>query len=170
MKVFSLLLILFLVASCHENSQNYSKVVLENEVVNSEFLQTINEPERALLCWYLFAYGNECNENSSKIKCKLLKELNVANECELGHLNNLLQWFSTDMLAVYKLNSCPNIAKESPIQNTFEYIKLVRKLDTLAITYTVRGINSIQEKSWNMTKTGTYLIRNGTFFKLEINE
>lgn len=170
MKQFIAFLIILILFSCQESKESYSVVILENETINSEFLQIINDPEKALLNWYLFAYGNECDESSSKIKCKLLRDLGVEDECDSNHLNNLLQWFSKDMLAVYKLSSCPNIAKESSIQNTFEFISLQRKSDTLSITYTVKGINSVQEKSWNMTQTGTFLIRNGTFFKIDMNE
>ena len=74
MKIFLSLILFFLFVSCQESLEDYSGVVLENDTINSEFLQTINEPEKALLSWYLFAYGNECDDSSSKIKCKLLKE------------------------------------------------------------------------------------------------
>jgi len=170
MKIFLSLLLFFLIISCQKKLEDYSEIVLENETINSEFLQTINEPEKALLSWHLFSFGNDCDKTSSKIKCQLLQELKIEDECDSTHLNNLLQWFSKDMLAVYKLKKCPNIAKESPIQNTFEYISLQRKSDTLSITYTVKGINSVQEKSWNKTRTSTYLIRNKTFLKIKINE
>lgn len=170
MRIINLLIVLFLVVSCQKSIENYSVVILENETINSEFLKTINEPEKALLSWHLFAYGNECDDSSLKIKCKLLRDLGIEDECDSSHINNLLQWFSEDMLAIYKLRSCPNIAKESPIQNTFEFINLQRKSDTLSITYTVKGINSVQEKSWNTTRTDAYLIRNETFFKIDSNE
>ncbi len=170
MRVFYLLFLLILLSSCQEKLENYSVVILEKNTINSEFLQTINAPEKALLGWHLFSFGNECDETSSKIKCQLLHELKIEDECNSAHLNNLLQWFSKDMLAVYKLNSCPNIAKKSAIQNTFEFISLDRKEDTLSIKYTIEGINAVQEKSWNTTHTGTYLIRNNTFLKININE
>ena len=170
MRIFSIFILFFLVVSCQESSEGYSVVILENEAINSDFLKTIEEPEIALLSWYLFSYGNECDETSSKSKCKLLSELTIDNECNSAHLDHLLQWFSKDMLAVYKLKSCPNIAKDSPIQNTFEFISLQRNADTMSITYTVKGINSVQEESWNTTRTEAYLIRNKTFFKIEIDE
>ena len=170
MKIFNLLLLLILLGSCQEKSENYTVVVLENEKINSEFVETIEEPEKAMISWYLFSFGNGCDNSSSKIKCQLLQELKIKDECNSVHLDNLLQWFSKDMLAVYKLKSCPNIAKESPIQNTFEFISLQKTADTLSITYTVKGINSVQEKSWNTTRTEAYLIRNKTFFKIDINE
>ncbi len=170
MKELITFLILLTLFSCQEKTENYSVVILENDSINSEFLKAINKPEKAMISWYLFSFGNECDESSSKVKCQLLQELKIEDECDSAHLDNLLQWFSKDMLAVYKLRSCPNIAKESPIQNTFEFISLQRKADTLSITYTVKGINSVQEKSWNTTRTEAYLIRNKTFLKIEINE
>jgi len=168
MKIYHLLLLGLTFISCQ--NENYSVVILENGTINSEFLQDIKPPEKALLSWYLFAYGNECDGTSTKIKCKLLKELNIEDECSPDHLNNLLQWFSNDMLAVYKLNSCPNIKVESAIQNKFAYISLDRKGDILSINYHVMGLNTVEEKSWNMNKTGSYLIRDNTFTKIEPNE
>lgn len=170
MRTSFLLLLFLIITSCQDNEENYSVVILENEEINLEFLKTINEPEKAMISWYLFSFGNECDDSSIKVKCQLLQELKIEDECDSAHLDNLLQWFSKDMLAVYKLKSCPNIAKESLIQNTFEYISLQRNTDTLSITYTVKGINSVQEKSWNTTRTEAYLIRNKSFFKIEINE
>lgn len=170
MRIYFFFLIGLIFISCQNKNEDYAVVILEDGVINSEFLQTINPPGKALLSWYLFAYGNECDGGSKKIKCKLLKELKIEDECNPDHLNFLLQWFSHDMLAVYKLNSCPNINYDSVIQNKFSQISLERKGDVISIKYHVEGINSVQEKSWNMNKTGSYLIENNTFSKLKTNE
>ena len=163
--LFSILLI-----SCSQNELDYSKVILKNYKINNTFVQQLDTPEKALLSWYLYAYGNECDGEASQIKCELLKELNIDDECDPKHLNNLLQWFSNDMLAVYKLNKCPNITSKSAIQNEFESIILSRNKDKLSIEFTIKGLNTIQEKSWNRTQTDTYLIKNNTFVKIEKNE
>jgi len=163
------LLLLFLCA-CTKQETIITNVVLEHNKINSEYLNKIQAPEKALLSWYLYAYGNECDANSSKIKCQILEELNIEDECNGNHLNNLLQWFSNDMLAVYKLNKCPNLTLKSAIQNTFEKIVLVRNADTLSIEFSVKGINTIQEKSWNVNQTDLYLINSNSFNKIDINE
>lgn len=170
MRIHLLLIIGLTFISCQNKNVDYSVVILENNIINSEFLQAINPPEKALLSWYLFAYGNECDEESKKVKCKLLKELKIEDECNPDHLYFLLQWFSHDMLAVSKLNSCPNINYDSVIQNKFSKISLERKGDVISIKYIVKGINSVQEKSWNMNKTSSYLIKDNTFTKLDTNE
>jgi len=170
MKMFYFLFISLTFLSCQNKDENYTVVIVENGTVNSEFLQNINPPEKALLSWYLFANGNECDGKSTKIKCKLLKELNVEDECNSGHLNNLLLWFSNDMLAKYKLKSCPNIKVDYHIQNKFVSISLERKGDILSINYHVMGLNTVGEKSWNMNKTDSYLIKNNTFKKVKTNE
>lgn len=169
MRIIFILLISFTFLSCHNNTRNYSVVILENETIDSEFLQNINPPEKALLGWYLFANGNECDGTSTKIKCQLLKELNIDDECNPDYLNELLQWFSNDMLAKYKLKSCPNIKADSPIQNKFKYISLERKGNILSINYHVMGLNTVGEKSWNMKKRGTYLLNDNTFIKVKAN-
>jgi hypothetical protein len=145
-------------------------VVLENNEINTTYLNQIKAPEKALLSWYLYAYGNECDNSSTKIKCQLLKGLNVEDECSSQHLNDLLQWFSNDMLAVYKLNKCPSLPIKSAIQNTFEHIVLIRNIDTLSIKFSIKGLNTLQEKSWNTSRTERYLIKNSTLIKLSLNE
>jgi len=165
MKQLVLLFIFF--TSCTSTSTKVTHVVLENGVVNKAYLHQIDAPEKALLSWYLYAYGNECDENSTKPKCKILKELHIDDECNGAHLNRMLQWFSNDMMVAYKLNKCPNLPATSAIQNEFKNIRIQRNKDTLSIHFTVEGFNNSQEKSWNVTKTEKYLITSRNFVKLK---
>jgi len=166
MKILYTLLFLVILFSCKDKDDTITQIVLDNNKINTSYLNQIETPEKALLSWYLYAYGNECDNFSAKIKCKLLKELKIDNECDPKHLSNLLQWFSNDMLAVYKLNKCPNLPIKSAIQNTFEHISLIRHNNTLSIKFSIKGINTLQEKSWNIHKTESYLISNNTFTKI----
>ncbi|PKV51037.1 hypothetical protein ATE84_3106 [Aquimarina sp. MAR_2010_214] len=154
-----MLFVFVLLLACKQNTKEYSLVFVKNNEVQYSDLKTLDAPEKVLLSWYLYAYGNECNTNSLKVKCQLLKEMNINDECNPEHLNTLLQWFSGDMLVVYKLNRCPNMAVNSAIQNTIDDITLVRSSDTLSITIKVRGVNESQEKSWNIVQTETFLIK-----------
>jgi len=163
-------LILLFLCSCSKQEAAITNVVYEKNKINSAYIKNMHGPEKAMLTWYLYAYGNECDKNSSKVKCQILKELNIEDECNDNHLNNLLQWFSNDMLAVYKLNKCPNLTLKSAIQNTFERIVLIRNADTLSIEFSVKGLNTIQEKSWNVNQTDVYIIKNRSFKKIVINE
>jgi len=45
------LLILLLQSSCQKHSRNYSEVILENGSINTDFIQAIEDPEKALLIW-----------------------------------------------------------------------------------------------------------------------
>ena len=167
MKNIYTILSLFLLISCQQKATNHTYVILENDKINTSYLNQIKAPEKALLSWYLYAYGNECDSSSLKIKCKLLEALKISNECDPKHLSMLLQWFSNDMLAVYKLNKCPNLPIKSAIQNTFEHITLTRNLDTLSIHFSIKGLNTLEEKNWNVNQKDNYLMKNNTFIKLE---
>ena len=167
---YIIFLLLIMTGSCTKQNTTITTIVLDNNTINTTFLHQIELPEKTLLSWYLYAYGNECSTTSSKIKCQLLKEMDIDDECESQHLSNLLQWFSKDMLAVYKLNKCPNLPVNSAIQNTFKHITLIRKADTLSIKFSVMGLNTLQEKSWNITQIDSYVIKNNTFLKIESNE
>ncbi len=170
MNRYCFILFFLLLFSCNEEGMNYSETILENDEINTTFLHHIQAPEKALLSWYLYAYGNECGIGSSKKKCQLLKEMNIQDECDVDHLNNLLQWFSSDMLVVYKLNQCPNLPIKSAIQNTFERIVLIRKMDTLSIQYSIKGINNSQEKSWNINQIDSYVLKSNTLIKINKDE
>ncbi len=167
MKIIYTFFLCALLFSCKKKDSKFTQVVLENNKINSTYLNQISVPEKALLSWYLYAYGNECDNSSTKIKCQLLKGLKIENECDPQHLSMLLQWFSNDMLAVYKLNKCPNLPIKSAIQNTFKQITLFRHKDTLSIKFSIIGLNTLQEKSWNIDQEDSYLIKNNTFIKIE---
>ena len=149
---------LLLQISCKQHGINYTQVILENKRINTGFLKTIDEPEKALLSWYLFAYGNECIENSAKVKCEILNILNIDDECSKEHIIFLNEWFTNDFLVRYKLKNCPNLPEGSAIQNTIDKLVLVRKFDTISIEYHIKGLNNIQEKSWNIKRTDSYII------------
>ena len=161
-----LVFVVLLVCCSCAKQENKTSVILENEQINTEVIKSLSNSERALLSWYLYAYGNACEENSTKYKCQILKDLNIDDECDSEHLNNLLQWFSKDMLAPYKLKKCPNIASNSAIQNTFNKIILVKEGDTLSIDYNIMGMNNSQEKSWNFDGVDKYLVEKNTLVKI----
>ncbi len=159
------LIIIFLIALVSCNKE-VSHTVLMNNKINTTYLKQIPRAEKALLSWYLYSYGNACDGTSDKPKCKILKVINVTDECDSKHLNMMLQWFSNDMSAAYKLNRCPNLPKNSAIQNEFESIIIKRNNDILAIDYTVKGLNNSQEKSWNVHRVDKYKITSNNFVKL----
>ena len=72
-------LLLFLLFSCQQN--NYKSTIVENNIINEKFLQQANDPEKALISMYLFAFGNECKMDTAFVKFKILKSLNIDNEC-----------------------------------------------------------------------------------------
>jgi len=162
--IFLLFVVMF---SCSPRTSKNTHVILENGIINKAYLQQIDEPEKALLSWYLYAYGNQCDTATKKPKCKILEELQITDECDGEHLNTLLQWFSNDMMAAYKLNKCPHLTATSAIQNEFEKIVMQRNKDTLSITIKVKGMNNSQEKSWNISQTDKYLITSRNFVKLK---
>jgi len=165
MKTLYTILLIMLFVSCKQTEN--TTVILENKTINTDALSKLDTPEKALVSWYLYTYGNECDGTTSKIKCRILDEMKITDECDAKHLSNLLQWFSTDMLAVYKLNKCPNMPVKSAIQNEFIKIILHRQKDTLSIEYKVRGMNNSQEKSWNIEKTDSYLLEGKTLVKFK---
>ena len=126
----------------------------------------MGEAEKALLGGYLFAYGNECNAQSQKKKCELLTLLHVEDECEEKYVDMLKRWFEKDMLMYPKLQTCPALAVNFAIQNTYNKISMQRNGDTMSIGIEVSGLNQAQEKNWLIEQTHTYLIEKNTFIRI----
>ena len=152
--------------SCN-NEINYSEVVLDNNNVNKLYLENIQLPERALLSWYLYAYGNECTDDSDKNKCILLETLKIKNECSVDHINFLNKWLSANKLISYKLKKkCPILPVKGSIKNKIDYLKLTRISDTLSILIKVKGMNNAEEKTWDIEQEDAYRIDGNTLVKI----
>ncbi len=167
LKPYLLILWIIFLFSCQEKGIKYNQTIIDEFQVNKDFLETIDDAEKALICGYLYAYGNECIDTSTSAKCKVLKELNITNECESKHLSFLSQWFENDVIMFYKFKNCPNLTHDSPIQNEINEMKLYRHNDTLIITVLVKGINNLEEKNWSSRQTEKFLIDNKTFKKIQ---
>ncbi|NVK53150.1 MAG: hypothetical protein HWD85_09465 [Flavobacteriaceae bacterium] len=160
-----LVLFLMIVQFIACNKKQYTIVVVDNEKVQADFIHKIDRAEKALITWYLYAYGNECTNSKPATKCELLKLLEINNECNTKHLQMLKQWLSKDILASYKLKKCPNLPHNSAIQNSIDKLILTRNNKALSISYKIKGLNNSQEKSWNIERTDHYIIENNTFLK-----
>ena len=157
-------ILIFTLFACQNNS--YEITVVENNNINKEFLQKANNPEKALISMYLFAYGNECRKNTSSVKCEILKSLHIDNECNTKHVNFLKQWFATNKLMLIKLQNCPNLPHNFAIQNQIEKIGIIKQNDTLTIIFNVKGVNESQEKTWDITQEDNYIVKNKTLVKI----
>ena len=164
--IFSICLVLSLL-SCQLESIDYSIDILKDGMVDTSFVDKINEPGRMLLGWYLFAYGNECSAENDKPKCKILHSLDVDNECDTLYVEQLRRWFKKDVYRNIKLRNCPSLPLKGAIQNEFQYITLERSQDTLSISFRVDGMNNSQEKSWNVERVERFLLVDSVFLFLE---
>ena len=162
MRYLALFFLFLLQISCTQNKRDFTQIIVENKIVNPTFLDSINAPEKALLSWVLFAYGNECTADSNKPKCQLLKLLKIDNECDTTHVTFLNKWLDKNVLMQYKLRKCPNLPAKFAVQNTIEKIVLSRVSDTLRITVKVRGMNTAQEKFWNIERTESFILKRNT--------
>ena len=162
--LFVIIIILF---SCTKQTPHYSQTILENDTLNTSFLQHIQVPEKALVAGYLFAYGNACAQQTKTNKCLILQQLKMDNECSKTHISFLKKWFAEDNMLKSKLIRCPVLPAEGAIQNTFKTIRLKREADTLTISFHIVGANIAQEKNWDIQQTKKYLIEKSKFIPLK---
>ena len=159
--LFTIILFLF---GCQ--NKNYEITIADSKKINNDFLQNLEDSEKALISMYLLAYGNECSSDKITLKCKILEDLNIDNECDKKHIEFLKQWFSSNKLMLIKLQNCPNLPHNFAIQNRIEKIILKKKKDTLTIIFNIKGINESQEKTWNFTQKDRYIIKNKGLIKI----
>ena len=155
----------FLHFSCNQKSIVYTHDIYVHNKLDVELLENIDDSEKALLLGYLFMYGNECLIKTDKIKCRILETLQIEDECDIANINFLKKWFKNDILMPLKLKKCPNLPHKSAIQNTIKQITTKRNSDTISITMAVVGMNTSQEKSWDIKQTESYIIKDNSFIK-----
>ena len=156
-----------MMTSCNNVSINYNHKIVVNGVFNKQEIKSIQVPEKALLSGYLTIYGNECTENSDKIKCQILEALEIEDECNENHQLFLKKWFKNDVIKSLKLKNCPNLPYKSAIQNKIKKIEISRNKDTMQIVFRVIGMNTSQEKNWDIEQTERFLITDESFYKLD---
>ena len=166
MKYFICGLVFLFQFSCSSATDHKTVNILINEIVNENFVQEIDQAEKVLLESYLYAYGNECDGSTSKVKCKILALLGVKDECADQHLDFLEKWFKKDVIMSSKLQNCPVLPAKFAIQNKFKKITIEREADTIRISYILWGVNESQEKSWNIDQTDAYLLNENELTKI----
>jgi len=167
MKYILITILSLVIYACKNNEPKYFESIIDNNEINSVFLKQTDEAEKALISGYLYAYGNECGLYSNTLKCQVLKELNILNECDTNHIKFLNKWFKNDIVMFYKLKNCPYLPLHSAIQNEIKHMSIYRNNDTIRINILVYGLNNSEEKNWNTEQTDTYLIDKNTLIKIE---
>ena len=165
MKNVLILVLMLLYCSCQKH-EDYSHDIYRGNKLNNKYLTSIEQSEKALLLGMLYVYGNNCNENTKRIKCEILEELNIVDECDPNYIDFLKGWFVHDELMKYKFQNCPVMEEDGPIQNEIKKLITRRVKDTIGITIKVIGMNTAQEKNWNIEQKMDYIIRNNSFIKL----
>ena len=151
---------------CGTNN-DYALLVSEHDAISNINFEILDEPGRAILYWYLFAYGNEC-QDSKGLKCKILEKMKIQDECDENHIAFMEKWVKNNVLMQYKLQKCPNLPYNFAVKNIIEKIDLHRHRDTITMRFKVRGINALAEKSWNIDQTAAYLVDGDSVIQLSV--
>jgi hypothetical protein len=165
MMKYVLIILIVLVVSC-KKTDNFTHHIYVDKQLSKDLLNHMSTPEKALLCGYLFVYGNECNSDSDKVKCHILNELQIEDECDANHVEFLKKWFINDVIMSLKLQKCPVLPRKFAIQNSIKKIIISKHSDTLSISINVIGMNTSQEKNWNINQTESFIIQNDSFIKV----
>lgn len=130
--------------------------------LNQEYINTISEPEKAVLAYIATFIGNECewdgkaNENRSNLICKILWALNLGYQCSYTHLDFLRFWFRNNKGILKELENCPTTPDGATIQDTFDEIDIEVKENKINVFFKASGINMREGKSWSWTEKHSY--------------
>ena len=146
--------------------------------INQEYCKNISEPEKAALGFIASFIGSECdwdgeaNKKYDNLSCKINRALNLGYQCSEEHLNFLRKWFKKDKKALERLTDCSAIPYTASSQETFDYINIITKGDTIKISFEASGVNMRSEKSWSYKEEDTFVLKNDNivFIKAEESE
>ncbi|MFD1605824.1 hypothetical protein ACFSJW_04410 [Flavobacterium artemisiae] len=133
--------------------------------INQEYCKNISEPERAALGFVSSFIGSECdwdgkaNENYDNLSCKINTALNLGYQCSNTHLSFLRKWFKNDQKSLERLKDCSAVPYTASVQNTFDYINILTKGDTIKITFKASGVNMRSGNSWSYKEEDTFVFK-----------
>ena len=133
-------------------------------IINESFCSSISNQEKAALGYISYDIGSECwwdkkrNKEGTNLKCKIVTALDLGYQCSDKQLIFLRKWFSKDIVALKKLESCRTMPYTATIQTTFDEIRISndKKKQIITISYMVHGVNMRLSESWKWTKTDTF--------------
>jgi len=68
----------------HSSGTSKNIALHDGKIVNASYFERIPLAEKVILSSYLIAFGNECgSSNKERLKCVVLKELGIEDECSL---------------------------------------------------------------------------------------
>ena len=151
------------------------KADVSSIVLNEDYIQTISDPERAVLGLIATFVGNECawdgeaKEDRSNLKCKVLWALDLGYQCSSKQMDFLRQWFRGEPKILEELKNCPTTPDGATIQDTFDEINLEVKGNQIMVSFKANGINLRDATSWNWTEDHTYELRGDELFLINKN-
>lgn len=151
------------------------KADVSSIVLNEDYIQTISDPERAVLGLIATFVGNECawdgeaKEDRSNLKCKVLWALDLGYQCSSKQMDFLRQWFRGEPKILEELKNCPTTPDGATIQDTFDEINLEVKGNQILVSFKANGINLRDATSWNWTEDHTYELRGDELFLINKN-
>lgn len=142
------------------------KYTFNTIIINEELCKSLTEPERAALGFVATFIGSECNwdgdakDHFSNLKCKTLDALGLGYQCSEKHLGFLRQWFKNDRKSLNELKDCPTVPYTATSQETFDYINLQVKGNTISVEFGANGVNMRMGESWSWTEIDHFQLDN----------
>ncbi|CAM3124392.1 hypothetical protein [Flavobacterium frigoris] len=144
--------------------------------INQEYCKKISEPEKAALGFVSSFIGSECdwdgepNKKYDNLSCKINTTLNLGYQCSETHLSFLRKWFKNDKKSLKRLTDCSAIPYTASSQETFDYINILTKGDTIIITFRASGVNMRNEESWSYKEEDTFVLKKDNLFFVKSKE
>lgn len=144
--------------------------------INKEYCKNISEPERAAIGFVASFIGSECdwdgkaNENYDNLSCKINTALNLGYQCSETHLSFLRKWFKKDKKSLERLTDCSAVPYTATVQNTFSYINVQTKGDTIKITFKASGVDMRSQDSWRYKEENTFVLKKDNLLLVKSKE
>lgn len=136
--------------------------------LNTDYLKSVSEPEKAVLAYVACFVGNECewdgerNEKANNLNCKIISSLNLGYQCSDKHLDYIRRWFKNDLNVLKDLENCSITPDGATVQSTFKEINVEVNEQKIIVLFKATGLNLKEQKTWTWTEK--------LFFKFSNNE
>lgn len=115
-------------------------------LINEEYINSISEPEKAVLAYAVVVYEQLCGEHKGKsqgkeLGCEMLSMLNLESKCSANHLNFLSEWYKGDDETLTMIHQCTILNNTSIRQVALRELYITTSKSTISLLCKVSSIN-----------------------------
>lgn len=147
-----------------------------NVFLNSDYLNSVSAPIRAILAYYCALSSSDCTwadskaSNNEDMICRLTDELKLGLQCQRGHLALLKQWFHDERILSKINDDCFLSTNASSSYSLFDTLSIEEDGDKVKVNYVILFGSMRANTSAEKRGTDIFQIDGNTLKVLDMQE